>query len=296
MEGRQNDASIPNVRSELDSRRRWIELIVRALIVDDELHAREGIRIRLKEFPDIEVVGECSSGSEAVAAIEELRPDLLFLDIQMPEMNGFEVLRTVNVDRVPIVVFVTAYDKYAVKAFEFHALDYLLKPIGDERFRETVKIALSQLSRRHLEAYAMNLKKMVDEYLNPRIGSGESVEGDRSRDSGKYLDRLAVKTHDYISMLPVSEIDWIESAGDYVYVHADSHKYIIRQTLSSLEGKVDPRKFVRIHRTTIVNVEKVKALRPNEHGDFEVFLKSGERLKLSRSFRSNFQRVIGKSF
>lgn len=268
---------------------------VRTVIVDDEPHAREGIRIRLKEFPEIEVVGESSSGSEAVSAIEELRPDLLFLDIQMPEMNGFEVLRSVSVDPVPIVIFVTAYDKYAVKAFEFHALDYLLKPIGEERFRETLRIALSQLGRRHLEVYAMNLKKMVNEYLNPAIGSEESVDGERSRDPRNYLDRLAVKTHDYISMLPVSEIDWIESAGDYVYVHSDSRKYIIRQTMNSLESKVDPHKFVRIHRRTIVNVDKVKALRPNEHGDFEVFLKTGERLKLSRSFRSNFQKVIGNS-
>ena len=269
-------------------------MTVRTLIVDDELHAREGIRIRLREFSEIEVVGECSSGLEAVSAIAELRPDLMFLDIQMPEMNGFEVLRSIKGEPVPIVVFVTAYDKYAVKAFEFHALDYLLKPISEERFRDTLKIALSQLSRRNIETYAINLRKVVDEYLNPIVGADRQAEEVRARESD-YLDRLAVKTHDYISMLPVSDIDWIESAGDYVYAHSDSHKYIIRQTLSSLENKVDPRKFVRIHRTTIVNVEKIKALRPNEHGDFEVFLKTGERLKLSRSFRSNFQKVIGNS-
>ncbi len=266
---------------------------VRAIIVDDELHAREGIRLRLEDYPEIEVVGECASGLEAVTAINKMRPDLLFLDIQMPEMNGFEVLRKVTIDPMPIVVFVTAYDKYAVKAFEFHALDYLLKPIGEQRFKGTLKIALSQLGKRNLEAYARNLKEMVSEYLDLAIESGGCPRVHGSHDG--YLDRLAIKSKDHISMLAVSDIDWMESADDYVYIHSDLHKYIVRQTLTSLESRIDPKKFVRIHRSTIVNVEKIKALRPNEHGDFEVFMITGERLKLSRSFRSHFQKVIGNS-
>lgn len=266
---------------------------VRTVIVDDERHAREGIRIRLKEFKEIEVVGECASGSEAVAVINELKPDLLFIDIQMPEMNGFEVLTRLTVDPTPIVVFVTAYDKYAVKAFEFHALDYLLKPIGEQRFRETLKIALSQLSKRNLDSYARNLREMVGDYLSMSGETGEVESGPDTRRG--YLDRLAIKTKDRISMLPVSDIDWIESADDYVYIHSDLNKHIVRQTLTFLESRIDPGKFVRIHRSTIVNVDRIKSLRPNEHGDFEVFMQTGERLKLSRSYRARFQKVIGNS-
>lgn len=268
---------------------------MRALIVDDEPHAREGIRLRLKEHGEVEIVGECSSGEEAVRAIEQLKPDLLFLDIQMPEMNGFEILRKVSVDPVPIVVFVTAYDKYAVKAFEFHALDYLLKPIEDERFDETVRLALSQFNHRNLEGYAKKLRQMVDDYLD---GSGNvpGVARETFESSASYLERIAVKTHDRIQMLPVAEIDWIESGGDYVYLHTETQKRIIRQTMTSLEAKIDPKKFVRIHRSTIVNIDSIKSLRPNEHGDYDVYLKSGEKLKLSRSFRPHFQRVIGNSF
>lgn len=268
---------------------------IRAIIVDDELHAREGIRIRLQEYPEVEVVRECSSGAEAVSAINEISPDLLFLDIQMPEMNGFEVLQRISVSPPPIVVFVTAYDKYAVKAFEVHALDYLLKPIGEERFRETLSIVLSQVSQRNIEAYARNLKQMVNEYVSV-AGEDDDIAGYGYRENqSKYLDRLVIKSRDRISMLPVVEINWIESAGDYVYVHTDSSKHIIRQTLRALESKIDPAKFVRIHRSTIVNIEKIRSLRPNDHGDFEVYLHTGEHLKLSRSFRSHFQKVIGNS-
>lgn len=268
---------------------------VRALIVDDELHARDGIRIRLEDYPEVEIVGECSSGTEAVAAIDELRPDLLFLDIQMPEMSGFEVLRQVTADPLPIVVFVTAYDRYAVKAFEFHALDYLLKPIGEERFRETLKIALSQAGRRNFEAYASNLKQLVNDYLSFSGEQQISADSKHNKPQGRFLDRLVIKNHDHISFLAVDDIDWIESAGDYVYVHSSSSKHIIRRTMRDLENKIDPEKFVRIHRSTIVNVEKIKSLRSNEHGDYDVYLKNGERLKLSRSFRSHFQKVIGNS-
>ncbi len=269
-------------------------MIVKVLIVDDEPNAREGIRLRLKGHSDVEIVGECSSGEEAVHSIDGLRPDLLFLDIQMPGMNGFEVLRKVSVDPMPIVVFVTAYDKYAVKAFEFHALDYLLKPIEDERFDETVRFALSRMNQRNLEAYAKRLKEAVDNYPD-RAGDSPTLVRGTVTSSANYLERIAVKAHDRIYMLPVSNIDWIESGGDYIYLHAESQKHIVRQTMTSLEQKIDPMKFVRIHRSAIVNVDSIKSLHPNEHGDYDVYLKTGEKLKLSRSYRNHFQEVIGNS-
>jgi two-component system LytT family response regulator len=269
---------------------------VRALIIDDEQHAREGIRIRLEEYPAVEIIGECSSGAEAVASVNDLHPDLVFLDIQMPEMNGFEVLNAVEVDPVPMVVFVTAYDKYAIKAFEVHALDYLLKPIGEERFGETLKMVLSQLKHRNLATYALDLRRMVDDYLGFVETGRNSIEAGSSETRAKYVDRIAIKSRGHVSMITVSEVDWIESAGDYVYIHSNSQKHIIRETMTSLEKRIDPGKFVRIHRSTIVNVDRIKSLKSNEHGDFEVHLQNGERLKLSRSYRSHFQEVIGNSF
>jgi len=263
---------------------------IRALIVDDEPHAREGIRIRLEKFADVEVVGECASGAEAVQAIGLQKPDLLFLDIQMPEKNGFEVLKEVGVASAPVVIFVTAYDRYALKAFECHALDYLLKPINDERFEETVRLALTRIGLRNLGEQAEKLKSVIDDYLDKPVDRGDELSS-----AENYLSRLVVKSRDHIMVIPVVEIDWLESGGDYVYIHSNSQKHIIRDTLVSLEKKLDPKQFVRIHRTAIVNIGKVKSLRSNDHGDFDVFLQNGERLRLSRMFRANFQRVIGNS-
>jgi two-component system LytT family response regulator len=268
---------------------------IRTVIVDDELPAREGIKLRLKEFPDIQIVGECSSGKEAVAAIQALQPDLLFLDIQMPEMNGFEILQAVQSPSVPIVIFITAYDTHAIKAFEVHALDYLLKPINKERFRKAVHFALTALNRRNLGLYAHKLQSAVNEYL---VDTGDSPEEDAFGEVSNrkaYVDRLLIKSRGEIAMISVHEIDWIESAGDYVYVHVQSRKHIVRQTLASLENKMDPQRFVRIHRSTLVNLEKVANLRPNEHGDYDVYLRNGTKLKLSRTYWNHFQQLAGNA-
>jgi len=264
---------------------------IRTLIVDDEPHAREGIRIRLREFKNLQIVGECSSGMEAVKSINTLSPDLLFLDIQMPEMNGFEVLKKITMSRLPVIIFVTAFDKYAIKAFECHAVDYLLKPIREDRFKNAVQTALSEISHRHLALYANKLKSVVNEYLeiteeNPQYHHGPAAQK-------KYLDRLMIKSKDNVSVIPVLEIEWIESASDYVYVHSSSQKFIFRETLTALEERMDPQKFIRIHRSTIVNVEKIKTLRLNEHSDFDVYLLSGVKLKLSRTYRSHFEQITG---
>jgi two-component system, LytTR family, response regulator len=259
---------------------------IRAIIVDDEPHAREGIKIRLREFPEIDVAGECSSGSEAVSTINTMHPQLLFLDIQMPEMNGFEVLRHITADPMPAVIFVTAYDTYAIQAFECHALDYLLKPIREDRFRDSMHRVLSDLHRRNLEQYVGRLASAAADYAGT-----DSVPV--QKEPQKYLTRLAVKLKHRIAMLPAGDIDWIESAGDYVFVHCGPQKHLVRDTLASLEGRMDPQKFVRIHRSTIVNLEKIKSLCANEHGDYDVFLSSGVKVRLSRSYRTKFETATG---
>ena len=263
---------------------------IHTLIVDDEPHAREGIRIRLKEFPAIEIIGECGSGNDAVKVINTQRPDLLFLDIQMPEMNGFEVIKNIRVNPLPVIIFVTAFDKYAIKAFECHAVDYLLKPMREDRFRMAMHAALSEISHRNLDLYAHKLRSVVNDYLEI---TEEKTQSAHAPSAQKYLDRLMIKSKDHISVIPVQEIEWMESAGDYVYVHTNSQKHIFRETLTALELKLDPQKFVRIHRSTIVNVEKIKKLHLNKHSDFDIYLVSGVQLKLSRTYRTHFEQTTG---
>jgi len=206
-------------------------------------------------------------------------------------MNGFEVLKKITVNPIPVIIFVTAYDTYAIKAFECHALDYLLKPIGEDRFKNALQAAFSEISHRNLELYASKLKSVVDDYLEVTEESSDMAQGtERAR---HYLDRLMIKSKDQVSVIPIQEIEWIESAGDYVYVHSSSQKHIFRETLIALEQRLDPQKFIRIHRSTIVNVEKIKMLRLNEHSDFDVFLVNGVKLKLSRTYRAHFEKMTG---
>ncbi|HLP14674.1 MAG TPA: LytTR family DNA-binding domain-containing protein, partial [Bacteroidota bacterium] len=230
---------------------------------------------------------------EAVHMITTLKPDLLFLDIQMPEMNGFEVLQKIPAAQMPIVVFVTAFDQYAIRAFEYHALDYLLKPIREDRFNEAIQAACSEVHKRNLEQYVSRLQSAVNAYLSDAAIDVDSQPDARLRSSQPALMRLTVKSKNQISLLDVREIDWIESAGDYVYVHTRSHKHLVRETLVSLEERLDPRLFVRIHRSVIANIEQISTLKPNDHGDFDIYLKSGVKLKMSRTYRAHFEHVTG---
>lgn len=268
-------------------------MTIRTIIIDDEPHAREGIRLRLAHYPEIRIVGECASGTEAVTVINTLQPDLLFLDIQMPEMNGFEVLQQVHASPMPIVIFVTAFDTYAIQAFECHALDYLLKPIREDRFKEALTVVISESHRRNLEAYVAKLQATVNEYFRLVGADTEPAAKKPVQGASAYLQRLMIKTKDQIAVVNVGTIDWIESAGDYVYVHSQAHKHIVRETLVSLEERLDPLLFVRIHRSVIVNIEQISMLRPNEHGDFDVTLKCGTKLKLSRTYRPHFEQISG---
>jgi two-component system, LytTR family, response regulator len=249
---------------------------IRALIVDDEPLAREGVRLYLEASPDIQVIGEASSGEEAVELIESLRPDLLFLDVRMPGLDGFAVLEAVGADRMPLTIFTTAYDQFALRAFDAHAIDYILKPYDRERFERAVERARAQLNaRRRVE---------IDERL------GSLLEELRARE--QYAERLVVRSGGRIIILRLDEIDWFEAASNYVRIRAGGREYLLRETMTALEAKLDPAQFVRIHRSTIVRIDRIRELEPLFQGDYVVILTDGTRLTSSRGYRERLQSVL----
>jgi two-component system LytT family response regulator len=250
---------------------------IRVLVVDDEPLAREKIRTMVRDDPEVEIVGECVNGGEAVAAVQELKPDLLLLDVQMPEVDGFAVLDALKAERMPLVIFVTAYDHYAVHAFEVHALDYLLKPFDRERFEAAMLRAKAQIRRER------------DGSLDERIlALLKQIEAE-----SKHLERLVIKTGGRVFFLATEEVDWIEAEGNYVSVHTAKKSYLLRETISSLETQLDPKKFIRIHRSTIVNISRIRELQSWSHGEYHVILYNGKELTLSRNYRENLQGVLG---
>jgi len=255
---------------------------IRTLIVDDEPAAREGMRHLLTADPEIVLAGECSNGREAVAAIRDTSPDLAFLDVQMPELDGFGVLREVGVERAPAVVFVTAFDQYALRAFDVHAIDYLLKPFTDDRFRQSLDRAKQLVRQGRLGDLSRKLAALLD--------------NDESAPAPRYLDRLVVKSGGKVTLLPVGEIEWIDAEGDYVRIHVGKTWHLLRETMKNLEDQLDAARFVRIHRSTIVNLEKVKELQPFFRGEYVVVLHNGTTLKLSRGYRDNLEARLGRTF
>jgi two-component system LytT family response regulator len=249
--------------------------VIRALIVDDEPLARERIRHLLRGVSDVQVVGECRDGPAAVEAVRTAGPDLMFLDVQMPEMDGFEVLRLLEPGEIPAVVFVTAYDRYAIEAFEVRALDYLLKPFDRDRFLKTLQ--------------------RVREHLRTRGGAGAGELHALLRDlparPGR-SERLVVRSGGRIVFLPVAEIDWIEAADNYVRLHAGKQVHVMRETLQRLESTLDPERFVRIHRSTMVNLERVRELQPWFHGEYVLILTDGTRLTTGRAHRARLDRWL----
>jgi len=249
---------------------------IRTLIVDDEPLAREGIRLLLKQDADIEVIGEVGSGREATSRIEELRPDLVFLDVQMPECTGFQVLASLSPASVPGVVFVTAFDRYALQAFEVHALDYLLKPFDDERFFEALRRAKAHLQVAQVEDLRRQLAALLADVGEPREPAPAPVQP---------AERLAIKDGSRVVFLRADEIDWIEAADYYVQIHAGPKSYLHRETMQSLERRLDPAQFVRIHRSAIVNRRRIRELRSGGRREAVVVLEGGATLKVARSQR-----------
>jgi len=245
---------------------------IRTLIVDDEPLARERVRSLLKSETDFEVIAECANGAEAISAVKEHRPDLIFLDIQMPGMDGFEALRSIGKDLMPVVIFVTAFDQHALKAFEVHALDYLLKPFKVARFQETLMRARKTLSVRDTQGLPKGLLELLER------ASADSAGRD-------YLARIAIKTGDRTFFVKTAQIEYIEAAGNYLVLHVAKENHVIRETLTSLEAKLDPKKFIRINRSTMVNVDQIKELQPLFKGEHVVVLHNGKQLTLTRGIR-----------
>lgn len=254
---------------------------IRAIIIDDEPLGRTVIREMLRGDADIEIIGECANGHEAVELISRARPELLFLDVQMPEVDGFEVLSAAMsvLDELPLVIFVTAYDQYAVRAFDVHAVDYLLKPFDRERFGKAVQRAKAQLKQAHNNAVNERILALLEE----------------QKAKTRYLERLVVKAHGRVFFLKTSELDWIEAEGNYVCLHVRKESYLLRETLTALEAQLDPQKFPRIHRSQIVNVERIRELQPWSHGEYHVLLHDGTQLTLSRSYRERLHQLLGKT-
>ncbi|MCK5149274.1 response regulator transcription factor [bacterium] len=243
------------------------------LIVDDEPLARQRIADLLKIEKDLEIVGQAKNGLEAIEMITSLKPDLVFLDVQMPEVDGFGVISTLGVDKMPHVIFVTAYDQYALQAFEVNALDYLLKPFDQERFHLALQRARLQLEKKDPDPLAKQIKQLLDD-VKPEEG---------------HVSRLIIKSEGRIFFIKTVDIDWIEAAGNYVTLHVGSEEYLIRETMTSMEAKLDPSQFIRIHRSNIVNIESIKEIKPWFNGEYHVDLKDGAQLTLSRKYRQNFK-------
>ncbi len=251
---------------------------IRALVVDDEELARERVRDMLHADPEIEVIGECANGREAVEAIKKKTPDLVFLDIQMPGKNGLDLLNSLSRERMPAIIFVTAYDQYAVRAFEVNALDYLLKPFDQARFQKALERAKAQILNGH----------------RSEIGERIMTALEQMKTKPEYRERLVVKTNGRVFFVKTSEIDWLEAEGNYVRLHSGKESYLLRETITSLESQLDPKVFMRVHRSAIVNINQIHELQPWFHGEYRVVLNGGIQLTLTRSYKDRLNDLLGK--
>jgi two-component system, LytTR family, response regulator len=252
---------------------------IRALIIDDEPLARKGLRQLLQDDPEVNVLGECGDGLEAVEQIRAQHPDLIFLDIQMPEMDGFAVLESLGPEEIPLVIFVTAYDQHALRAFQVHALDYLLKPFEEERFQEALQRAKAQMRQKSSTQMTQRILEMLDGNREERQAPG----------------RIMVRNAGRITFVRVEEVDWIEAQGDYVCLHCQGKKHLVREKISDMESQLAADRFLRIHRSTIVSIPRIKEMQPLFHGEYAVVLHDGTRLTMSRSFRDRvFERLSGQ--
>jgi two-component system LytT family response regulator len=260
-------------------------MTMRAIIVDDEDLARRGIRALLKRAGDVEIVSECRNGEEAIRAIGAAEPELVYLDIQMPGKTGFDVIGALPETKCPHVIFVTAFDRFAVRAFEIHALDYLLKPVNEARFNES-------LARARAAVAGARDGSMISRFLQlSKELRGSPVQNPPA----SITDRIPVRTHGRVMIVNVAEIDWVEADGDYVSVHVGAQSWLLRETIAAAEARLALSGFVRIHRSTLVNIYRVRELLPLSKGEFTVVLLDGTELKLSRNYRFALERLLGKA-
>ncbi len=255
---------------------------IRTLIVDDEKPARRRLAELLGREPEITIAGEARDGREAVDLVRAHAPDLMFLDIQMPDLDGFAVLAALEPAQQPVTVFVTAYDRYAVQAFEAHAVDYLLKPYSDQRFEGALRRACQFLRSRGADEVPTRVGLLLDD----RRGS---------EPQGGYIERLVIKSAGRVTFVGVEDVDWIEASGVYVSLHVGSRAHLYRSSLAHLLQKLDPKRFVRVHRSMAVNTERIRELQPRTHGDYTVILKNNTELVMSRGFRPQFEHWLRQS-
>jgi len=251
---------------------------IRTLIVDDEPLARERIRDMLASDPSIEIVSECANGEEAIEAIQQFSPDLVFLDVEMPGIDGFAVLDGLPAERMPTIVFVTAYDQYAVRAFEVYALDYLLKPFDQERFEKALTRAKGHITSERSDALSERILRAIEDIKTKPV----------------HLERLVIKMNGHVFFMKAEEIDWLEAEGNYVRLHSGKESYLLRDTISALESQLDPKRFIRVHRSAIVNVDRISELQPWFHGEYRIVLREGVQLTLSRTYREKLHELLGR--
>ena len=262
---------------------------LRAILVDDEGLARRGLKIRLDQLGGVEVIGECKNGREAIALISADQPDVVFLDIQMPGMDGFDVVRELQADNMPMIVFVTAFDQYAVNAFDVHAVDYVLKPVDEDRLRAAVDKVREQLDQQR----ASNRKQQLLELIMNMTGKSEQGVNALVEGGGRtFPKKLTIRDGDQITIVPVADIDWVDAAGDYMCVHASGQTHVMRITMKDLERQLDPSVFQRIHRSTLININRIVKLISHINGEFFVTLNSGARLKMSRTYKDKVRQFI----
>ncbi|MFT4937024.1 MAG: two-component system LytT family response regulator [Paraglaciecola sp.] len=256
-------------------------MTIRVLIVDDEPLAREGVALRLENQKDIEIIGECANGSDAIRSILSLHPDLVFLDIKMPKVNGFDVVNAVGTEHMPPVIFLTAYDEYAIEAFKTHAIDYLLKPIDNARFEESLQYAREQILKNSIAQRSEQLTELLTqtEGLSSVSPTKQLVSGRASN------ERLVIRSNGHVYLLESEDISWIEAEGDYVSVHTPQKSHLVRETMKNMEVRLHMQGFQRVHRSCIVNLTYVRELIALDSGDYQIILRDNTCVKLSRNYR-----------
>lgn len=266
---------------------------LRILVVDDEPAARRGLKLLLDAVPYVEVIGEAGDGPEAVRQIVKLRPDIVFLDVQMPGCDGFEVIHRVGLAAMPAVVFVTAHDEHALRAFDVSAVDYLLKPYEDARFHAALARAREEVRLRRAGDLGSRLERLLVAFERvPASTPVTAAPAPAGGDTGALTDRILIKSSGEIYFLKMEEIDWIEAEGDYMKFHASGRAHLLRETMVRLEARLDPRRFIRIHRSTIVNVDRVRKMSPAFAGEYAVILHDGTKLRLSRGYQDRLQELL----